>query len=172
MRLNRVLRFSIFHLFIALSDTLSFCVTPFVQKLIYDSCMRAHGKCHLTKLPINNPMWFSQRAWIIFSDACRLNKSQIRIKIVVNHGTDIFYISIPPPPTSLTLPSTFQRNYFISQYGFPFCVMRRDSYYYFKNKESERSAVLFYLLFHRLGGKDHTEDCNNKTFILRFILRL
>lgn len=56
---------------------------------MYDSCV--HRKCYFTKLPINNPVRFSRRAsFIIFSDVRHQNKSQTRIKIAVNHETDVF----------------------------------------------------------------------------------
>lgn len=56
---------------------------------MYDSCV--HRKCYFTKLPINNPVRFSRRAsFIIFSDVRHQNKSQARIKIAVNHETDVF----------------------------------------------------------------------------------
>lgn len=120
-----------------LSDVLRFCITPFdLHAEINDSY--AHRKCHFTKLPINNPTRFSRRAsFIIFSDVRHQNKSQIHIKIAVNHGTDVSCISIE---------STFQGNRFISQHELSLCVVRCDSYYLFQEQRT-RTCFLYFLLF-------------------------
>jgi len=116
-----------------LSDVSRFCITPFdLRAEINDSCARR--KYHFTKLPINNPARFSRRAsFIIFSDVRHQNKSQIHIKIAVNHRTDVSCISIE---------STFQGNRFISQ----LCVVRCDSYY-LSQEQRTWTCSLYFLLF-------------------------
>jgi len=124
-----------------LSDVSRFCITPFdLRAEINDSCARR--KYHFTKLPINNLARFSRRAsFIIFSDVRHQNKSQIHIKIAVNHRTDVSCISIE---------STFQGNRFISQHEFPLCVVRCDSYY-LSQEQRTRTCSLYFLLFRFLN---------------------
>lgn len=132
-----------------LSDMSHFCITPFDLRVeINDSCARR--KCHFTKLPINNPARFSRPAsFIIFSDVRHQNKSQIHIKIAVNHGTDVFCISIE---------STFQGNRFISQHELPsLYVVGCDSYYL--SQEQRPAPFIFFCSFlNHFRGRDLTRD--------------
>lgn len=120
-----------------LSDVFRFCITSFdLRAEINDSCARR--KCHFTKLPINNPARFSRRtSFVIFSDVRHQNKSQIHIKIAVNHGTDVSCIFIE---------STFQGNCFISQHELSLCVVRCDSYY-LSQEQRTRGPFIFFCFF-------------------------